>query len=270
MNAKLIIQAELRNGITSLVQNYFTAPLKLANITEDKRAKQLQLMLMSSSPGILDGDEYEIKIEMGEGTELTLHTQSYQRLFDMKSGARQVMEVHLQKGASFIYLPHPAVPHGNSVFVSKNKIYLSDHCRLVWGEIITCGRKLNGEVFQFSKYHNMTEVFMNGKLVIKENLLMQPSLIDPGQIGQLEGFTHQASLIFVDEKTDCATVSNAVYEYLLMQKELIFGVTIVPVNGLIVRLLGYKAAQLYDCLQAINKILSTFSHAKNEVSTYAN
>jgi urease accessory protein len=269
VNAKLIIQAELRNGITCLGQNYFTAPFKLANITEDKRAKQLHLMLMSSSPGILDGDEYEIKIEMGEGAELALHTQSYQRLFDMKSGARQSMEVHLQEQASFVYLPLPAVPHGNSVFVSTNKIYLSNHCRLVWGEIITCGRKLNGEVFQFSKYHNITEVFMNGKLVIRENLLMQPSQIDPAQIGQLEGFTHQASLIYVDEKADCTIVSNTIYEYLMLQKEVIFGVTIAPINGLLIRLLGYKAAQLYDCLQAINTILSTFSREKNEVSIYA-
>lgn len=269
MKAQLTIQVCVRSGITCLEQSYSTAPFKLANITEDKRSKQLQLVLMSSSPGILDGDEYKIKIEMGEGAELALHTQSYQRLFNMKTGAGQIMEVFLQKSASFIYLPHPAVPHNNSIFLSKNKIYLSDHCRLVWGEIITCGRKLNGEVFRFSKYHNITEVFINGKPVIKENLLMQPLLVNPDLIGQLEGFTHQASFIYVDEKADCIAANNALYEYLSLQKEIVFGITSAPVNGLLIRLLGYKASQLYDCLHEINRILSTFIHKKDTTVVYA-
>ena len=53
MNAQLHIQTALRNGITYLKNCYATPPFKLANITEDKQSHELQLMLMSSSPGIL-------------------------------------------------------------------------------------------------------------------------------------------------------------------------------------------------------------------------
>ena len=64
MIAKLHIQTTLNNGLTKLGSCYFSPPFKVMNITEDKTAKQLQLMLMSSSPGILDEDEYEMKIEV--------------------------------------------------------------------------------------------------------------------------------------------------------------------------------------------------------------
>lgn len=270
MNARLHIQTILRNDITCLKQSYFTAPFKVANITEDKRSKQLHLMLMSSSPGILDEDEYEIKIELDKGSELELHTQSYQRLFNMRTGAKQLMEVYLQKGASFVYLPHPAVPHENSIFTATNRIYLKDDCRLMWGEVLTCGRKLNGEIFQLSKYHNITEVFINDKPVIKENLLMQPSLINTNSMGQLEGFTHEASLICLDEKADGMEISNAVHEYLSLQKEMIFGITSAPVNGLLIRLLGYKAEQLHECLKAISKIISATTNKASTANTHAN
>jgi urease accessory protein len=270
MNGRLHIQTVLRNGITCLKGSFFTAPFKLANITEDKSSKLLRLMLMSSSPGILDEDRYEIKIELEDGSDLELHTQSYQRLFNMKAGAGQLIEVHLQKNTSFVYLPYPVVPHENSIFTAKNKIYLSDNCRLTWGEVLTCGRKLNREIFRFSKYHNITEVFINDKPVIKENLLMQPSLINPNSLGQLEGFTHQASFIYLDEKADCVEMSNAVHEYLLLQKEMVFGVTAAPANGLLIRLLGYKAEQLYECLKAISKIISATINKTNTTSTYAN
>jgi len=90
-------------------------------------------MLMSSSPGILDRDEYRMSIEVAEGCSLNLQTQSYQRLFNMKNGALQNMEVHLKEGASFCYIPHPAVPHESSIFVARNKIFLSNNCNFTWG-----------------------------------------------------------------------------------------------------------------------------------------
>jgi urease accessory protein len=269
MIAKLNIETIFKNGITCLKQSYCTPPFKIANITEDKNSPLLQLMLMSSSPGILDKDEYEIKIELGESSSLQLHTQSYQRLFNMKRGAKQLIEVYLEKGAFFVFLPHPSVPHENSIFTTTNKFYLNTGCRLIWGEILTCGRKLNGEVFLFSKYHSVTEIFINNKLIIKENLLMQPLLIDPTAIGQLEGFTHQASFIFLDERTNYVDAADTIYEYLSLQPEIVFGITAGMVNGLIIRLLGYKAEQMHDCLKAITKIIEHQTKTINPKAVYA-
>ena len=115
--------------------------------------------------------------------------------------ASQTLEVHLQaSGSSFCFLPHPVVPHETSDFSANNKIFLTDNCSLIWGEVLTCGRKLSGEIFKFSKYHSVTEIFINDKLVIKENLLIKPSVIDVNAIGQMEGYTHQATLICLDDK----------------------------------------------------------------------
>src|ERR1700712_3671256 len=118
MIAELHIQTALRDGKTYLKKAYHTTPFKIANITEDKSKHELHLMLMSSSPGILDGDEYKIKIDVAEGSSLSLHTQSYQRLFNTKDSASQSMEVYMENQSSFVYMPHPSVPHKSSSFVS--------------------------------------------------------------------------------------------------------------------------------------------------------
>jgi urease accessory protein len=250
LKAKLHIQTILRDGNTKLGNCYFSPPFKVMNITEDKRGKDLHLMLMSSSPGILDEDDYELIVDVVENGSLQLHTQSYLRLFNMQAGATQKLIVNMQEGSSFCYLPHPSVPHENSIFIAKNNIHLSTGCKLVWGEILTCGRKLNGEVFAFSKYHNITNIFLNNRLIVKENLLMQPSLVNPNLIGQLEGFTHQASLILYNETIDTAVFGDIVYEHLSLQEGIAFGVSTLAKNGLIVRLLGFKAEQLFDCLKS--------------------
>ena len=259
MIAALQIKVALRNGISYLKEAYFTPPLKVANITEDKTANNLQIAIMSASPGILDGDDYQIKVVVEAGCNMQLHTQSYQRLFNMKTGATQLMEVHLHNNASFVYLPHPSVPHENASFKAMNRVHLGNHCSLVWGEVLTCGRKLNGEVFQFTKYHNDTEIFINKKLIIKENLLMQPSLINPNLMGQMEGFTHQASFIYLNENINADELCDAITDFLADKEAINFGVSAIPANGIVVRLLGYKAEQLHECLKDIHSLLQTYN-----------
>jgi len=251
-----------------LRRTYYTPPFKVANITEDKRDPLLRLMLMCSSPGVLDGDDYSIRVELGEGSRMRLYTQSYQRLFHMKRGAVQAMEVHLEKGASFFYLPHPSVPHAHSIFAGRNRIYLSEGCQLVWGEVLTCGRKLSGESFSFSKFHSVTDVVVQGKLVLRENICLQPLVSDVQAIGQLEGFTHQASLLLMGRAPEGGAVapggetgqgdgealtvmSEEIRAWLSVQEGVLSGVSAGPAGSLVIRLLGNKAEQLYGCLQTI-------------------
>jgi urease accessory protein len=263
MNAQLYIQVGEKKASSYLKQVYFTTPFKVANITEDKTEHDLHLMLMSSSPGILDGDVYDMKIEVEKNCSLHLHTQAYQRLFNMQKGASQVMNVHLADGASFVFLPHPSVPHEQSIFTSRNNFYLGNKVHFVYGEVLTCGRKLNGEAFLFSKYHSINQVFINDKLQIKENLLMQPSLINVHAIGQLEGYTHQASLIFLYASADIKKIQTGILELLSAEKNIDYGVTQAPVNGLIVRLLGHGAEQLHKLLVKMNTFIE-INHKAND------
>ncbi len=267
MNSKLIIQTACINELTYLKECYYTPPFKVANITEDKKEGTLQLMLMSSSPGILDGDDYQLDIELAPNCKLQLHTQAYQRLFSMKTQASQNMNVNFGKNASFSFIPQPTVPQESSNFTCRNKYFLQHNCSLLLGEILTCGRKLNGEIFAFTKYHAVTEIYLNGKLVVKENLLLQPSNIAVNAIGQLQGFTHQASLIYLNETADIKKLMPLLSALLSAQKEISFGITAAPVNGLLVRILGQKAGQLFNCLQqiadsiAVTTTLKTIGHA---------
>ena len=269
MKAELHIQVARRGERTYLKKAFSTQPLKVADITEDKRANLLRLMLTSSSPGILDGDDYRMHIELGEGCSLALQTQSYQRLFTMKQGAMQHMRVDMAPASSLCFLPHPVVPHEQSSFLATNQLYLSDACSLIWGEVLTCGRKLNGEVFRFTKYHSITQVFVNQRLKIKENLLVEPALMAMHAIGQMEGFTHQASLIYLNQQAAVKELTEPVVDYLAQQPDMLYGVTATPVNGLIVRMLGQRGEQLHQCLKTIAHLLPQTTRNQSETVTYA-
>lgn len=251
MNAKLNIETIATEGVTTLKNSFCTQPFKIADITENKKKEALDLVLMSSSPGVLDGDEYHFKISIGENSSLNLQTQSYQRLFTMKKSASQKMQVQMATGSSFRFIPHPVVPHKDADFVAVNSIYLATGCNLLWGEVFTCGRKLNGEIFQFRRYQSITKIFLSGRLIIKENVLIRPGEMNVNRLGQMEGYTHQATLIYLNEIVSVKDIIKAISDQLRIEEELEFGITAARVNGFVLRLLGYKAEQLFDCLKAI-------------------
>jgi urease accessory protein len=185
----LHIIAAYKNDGTFLQNCFCKQPFKLANITEHKADGLLRLMITSSSPGILSNDNYNIAIDIEENANVHISTQGYQRLFTMTGKAIQFMNVHIKNKASFTYLPHPVVPHEASDFSSTNDIYLHKKHNLIWSEIITCGRKLSGEEFKFTRFRNMTNIYIDNKLVIKENVLLEPSKRNIHATGQLEGYT---------------------------------------------------------------------------------
>lgn len=255
LKARVDIETALQSGRTILKTSFCDAPFKIADITEDKKQKELRLMLMCSSPGVLDEDEYNFNVCVGERSSLVLQTQSYQRIFQMKKGAVQNMEVYLEEGASLVYLPHPSVPHKASIFTARAKIHLSNGCTLVWGEVISCGRNLNNEVFQFSSYHSVTEIFLNGRLAIKENILLKPDEMNISRIGGMEGFTHGATFICLNETISVTDAMEKMVEGLQLHRDIAFGLSALPVNGFMVRVLGYKAEQLFDLLKGFYSIL---------------
>ena len=251
MKKVLDIETVCRSGSASLKRGYAAHPYKIVDITEERPGCLLDLMIMSSSPGILDGDHYHSQVHVGSGTCLRLKTQSYQRLFCMKSSASQRMDVRIEAGAAFSFLPHPVVPHMGSGYYANNNIFLDHGAQLKWGEVITCGRKMNAEEFLFNSFQSLTEIYLNEKLVVRDNLVMRPAATNVHSTGLLEGYTHQASLFIIDYRRDAAVTVGEIHEWLSTQADIVFGVSVLPVAGVVVRILGTKAERLHALLQAI-------------------
>lgn len=264
LTSKLDLQTASASGRTFLKTAFCTPPFKLADISLKPREEELHLMMMCSSPGVLEGDQLEINISLEQGSRLRLETQSYQRLFRMHSGATQKVNITMGSATRLIYLPHPVVPHEQSDFTSVNQILLQKDSILVWGEVITCGRNLNGETFRFTKYHSLTEIYIAHKKIVRENLLLTPFLVNMFSMGQWEGFTHQASLFFIHEMADATEVKKSLIHYQNMQ-DISFGCTSLSRSGLLIRILGHKAENLHQHLRDIAEKLIQIYPQKNPV-----
>lgn len=235
---------------------FVSAPFRVVPVGQTKSEDAVYLMIMSSSPGILDGDHYDLNIKVEQNARLQLQSQSYQRLFHMDGGASQLMQVELGENAAFAYVPHPIVPHANSTFKSIVKIAMGDNCEFLMSEIITCGRKHHGEVFQFKHFQNLVEVRHGKRLILKDNVLLQPDLVPLASIGQLEGFTHQGTIMYINtRKQPVDAFIEDFYEMMQAENEMQFGISKIQCDGFVLRCLGYGGEQIYDCFQRIQNAM---------------
>jgi urease accessory protein len=253
---RLDINVGFKGGRSYLRDTYFTPPFRVADISVDRSDPVCYLMVQSSSPGILDKDHYDITVRTAAGSRLQLRSQSYQRLYNMKVGAQQDMRIDLEVGSQVSYIQHPIVPHENSNFSARNAVHMADDCVFTYGEIVTCGRKLSGELFRFTKFQNLTTIFHNGRLILKDNILLEPRSSDIHSVGMLEGYTHQGTLIHIHTgKAELDTEALLAQATMEVEEDIVFGLSQPVPNILVLRVLGNGGEQLFTAFQAIDRAM---------------
>ncbi|MBT3888004.1 MAG: urease accessory protein UreD [Nitrosomonadaceae bacterium] len=261
--ANLYIRAGFKEGKSYLMDSYVSVPFRITNVGQVKDDGSLYMMLGSSSPGLLDSDNHEIEINIEENSRFQLQTQSYQRLYNMKKGSSQTMKVSLAPNSSFCYVPHPVVPQESSIFRNRTVINLDKDCELILGEVVTCGRKnseniypnkkISGEIFKFTYFQNVTEIYFNDLLVLKDKIILEPKIHSVNTVIQLEEYTHQATFIYMNTKGS-HSICDLIEEVLGIIKDeenISFGVSEMAANGFVLRVLGNGGEQLFNCFQQI-------------------
>ncbi len=175
---------------------YFTAPLKIGE--PKSSGKNLNLILMMASAGILKGDAFDYSIDCMADSGLRLTEQSYGKLFDMgqDGNATKNMEIKLEDGARFIYRPGALVPYNNSSFDSCVEVHMKESSTLLWSDIFTAGRVAMGEKFSFRHYRSRVRVYQEDKLIWLDQTLLEPDQVNLQSLYYYKDYTHQGTLFF--------------------------------------------------------------------------
>ncbi len=273
MISALTILVAQREGKSYLKDAYFTQPFRIVPVGHYRKDRAAYLMIMSSSPGLLDGDEHQIQITIADDARLQLQTQAYQRLFHMKGHSSQTTQVRLGKNAAFSFVPHPVVPQNSSRFLSHNRIDMEEGCHVLLSDIVTCGRKMSGEVFEYHHFQNRTDCYVNGKLVLKDNVLLQPDRMPIHGLGILEGYTHQGTLFYLNTAgIDVKHWIETFYEAYGETEDIAFGISELQGDGFMIRILGHGAEQLFAIFQEIQQQLwnTLFLNDHSKVDAFPN
>jgi len=256
---KLHITAAIKNERTILKDCFFTQPFRVANISEDRKDPRLYLMVMSSSPGLLNEDKYAIDINVETGAELMLQSQAYQRVFKMKGSARIQQQINVGNNASLYYVPHPVVPHNGSTLLAESEFFMKEGSRLVFADILTCGRKHSGELFQYASFTNRIALHFEDRLIYKDNIVLEPASGNTYGMGQFEGYTHQAGFLIADMTRKMEdTFFDSVHDILCTEQSISFGITRAHDHLLAGRILANGGEQLFQLLKQVESFAGNY------------
>lgn len=191
--SRLYLKAENKHGRTVISESNFTAPIKIAK--PFYRSNETEVMMMTASAGMLDGDVYNIEINVLENAALKFTGQSYTKIFKgAEKGAVQETKISVKNNASLIYFPMPVIPYGESIFSNFTEVYLEKNCRFAMCDIFSCGRKAMNEEFLFKSYRSRTAVYVDGKMEFLDNQKLIPQETDLKGTGFFEGYSHLGML----------------------------------------------------------------------------
>ncbi|MDO4224289.1 MAG: urease accessory protein UreD [Bergeyella zoohelcum] len=265
LNSTVRISCKKVGEKTLLEERFFDIPYKLNHFGNSLETSFLEMILMCSSPGVMDGDTLTMDIHCQENTEMKFYTQSYNKIHPMpqEKGARQFCNFSIEDGAKFLYIPHPTIPYEKSIFTATNTIKVKETSHLIWGDIISGGRIFSGERFLFKKYHTKTKIFRNDKLVLFDNQMIEPESQPVEDLLFFEGYTHQATLVIVSRFAD--DFKKELDEILLEQfTDSSYGFTLCAENALMLRVMGTSGDALHDWLSNIgNMAWEYIKHREN-------
>lgn len=203
--SRLYICAENLNGRTVITDSFFSSPIKIAK--PFYRKDHTEIMMMTASAGMLDGDEYDIEIIVKSGAALKFTGQSFTKIFKSgeKGGASQKVRITVENGGKLYYFPQPVIPFTDSIFDCRTEVYLESGSSFVMQDIFSVGRTAMNEYLAFTKYRSRTAVYVDEKLVFLDNVKLVPKDTDFSEIGFFEGYTHSGMMY----SYNCCIESNA-------------------------------------------------------------
>ncbi len=247
--SRFAVHAEKQGERTVLSDVSFTAPYKLMAPFE-KPDGGIQIMPLCASAGIMRGDRQEFSYEAGEGADLEVLSQSFEKIHRMEGGsAYRHIQARVEKDASLYCCPQPVIPFAGSAYDSETEIYLADQsARLFWLEIICSGRIAHGEQFAFRRFSSLVRIYREGKLIYRDNTRYEPGRMSMRGLGMYEGYTHLANIFLSASFGD---LREPVWEMLEKETECEGGVTLLPGGDLAVRIFGNRAQLLEEAAERI-------------------
>lgn len=204
---------------------------------------QVCYTIVNPGGGYLGADRYGIEVEVESGSSLLLTTQSATKVYRTPQGeATQNMVIRLGPGAVLEYVPDQLIAYREASYRQDTVVDMAADASLVLFEILTPGWSPDGKLFRYDQLRLRTEVRVEGKLAVLDNLWVRPEDQSIGSQLYFQEHTHVGMLLAVDARIDEQLVQllrEEAYAIAAQQRHPVsVGVSATPTAGVAVRTLG--------------------------------
>ena len=170
---------------------------------------QVCYVVVNPGGAYLGADLYLIEVEVGDGAELLLTTQSATKIYRTPgSFAEQRMRLRLGEGARLELAPDQLIAYREASYRQNTHITVRPSSSLIMAEVVTPGWSPDGEPFRYEELRLRTEIRVESgggsRAAGPRQRADPPAPGDVTGMAFMEGFSHVGSLMVVDPRVDQA------------------------------------------------------------------
>ena len=255
-------------GKTVVKEQYSKVPLytQRALYLEESLPSMAYMYIISPSGGILQGDRYRMDITLKNKAHAHLTTQGATRIYRMeKNYATQMVNVDVDDGCYFEFVPDQIIPYRDSRFYQKVDLKIHENATMVYSEIIVPGRVASRESFEYDIcYMKSLGRNQNNKLRFIDIAILEPKKNNLKLLGILGNFDVVGNMYILTKTKYVLDLNNEINSKLQRFTQISGGATILPGDsGLLIRMLGYTAADIriamYEIITITRKMILNVS-----------
>jgi urease accessory protein len=255
-------------GKTVVKEQYSKVPLytQRALYLEESLPSMAYMYIISPSGGILQGDRYRMDITLKNKAYAHLTTQGATRIYRMeKNYATQMVNVEVDDGCYFEFVPDQIIPYRDSRFYQKVDLKIHENATMVYSEIIVPGRVASRESFEYDIcYMKSLGRNQNNKLRFMDIAILEPKKNNLKLLGILGNFDVVGNMYILTKTKYVLELNNEINSKLQRFPQISGGATILPGDsGLLIRMLGYTAADIriamYEIISLTRKMILNVS-----------
>ena len=234
------IVLEQKNGKTVISEKRFNGLIKVSPTIHLDSEKISTYFIVGLGGGYVEGEKYKYSITQKEDTRAIITTQSSTKVYKCENNNRTEQEttINLEKNSILEYITDSVILYKNAIYKQVNNIYMDDSSTLIYSDGITSGWSKDGDAFQYSNVQLKTNVYLNNKLVLLDNLLLDPKRNDVTKLGFFEGYKNFGTLLVINKNINAQTIEDLRNEIKNLNLPIYFGISELEVNGFVLRVLG--------------------------------
>jgi urease accessory protein len=264
----LRLEGNENGGKTVVKEQYSKVPLytQRALYLEESLPSMAYMYIISPSGGILQGDRYRMDITLKNKAYAHLTTQGATRIYRMeKNYATQMVNVDVDDGCYFEFVPDQIIPYRDSRFYQKVDLKIHENATMVYSEIIVPGRVASRESFEYDIcYMKSLGRNQNNKLRFIDIAILEPKKNNLKLLGILGNFDVVGNMYILTKTKYVSDLNSEINSKLQQFADVSGGATILPGDsGLLIRMLGYTASDIrivmYEIISIIRKMVLNVS-----------
>jgi urease accessory protein len=261
---KLMLEQNLENGKTVVKEQYSKVPLftQRALYLEESIPSMAYMYIISPSGGILQGDRYRMDIKLKNNAYAHITTQGATRIYRMeKNYATQIVNIIVDDGCYFEFVPDQIIPYRNSRFYQKVNLNIHDNATMMYAEMIVPGRVASGESFEYDIcYMKALAKNQNNVLRFIDVAVLEPKKRSLNILGILGNFSVIGNMYILTKTKYISELVTDINSALQKFSNISGGATILPRDsGILIRILGEVAHDIrfamYEIIRITRKII---------------